>query len=809
MKRLLTLIFIICSFLSFGQYSEITNGQSGLSVRTSLNSMFSQLYDLHLTASFSSDNASWHDDRQAGDTYFRLSSDLGLTWSDGIFFFDGRNIDTLETNIIILDNDTIQLSGSVDGQILQRIDGKWTNTSTVLFDSLIYNNDNDGYLKLLSEGLVIDSVLVDDDNFYINNDGQVEHLGDLREHIAHSSTPYISLGASITDNGDGTIYIDSCEAFIKISNAIDADFKAVKVNDTTMTIAENSNIVLLVDYNSGNPVYKQIVSSPGYLYSNWDEIPFATIVNNTIRILRNPFIDAATNGIYKNTLSQFNYQPMRYLAGLTTASTGTRQLTVSAGAILRGNDYDPISSINTSTGDTFTRMYVTSGTWTRTTGQTTVSNTQYNNTTTGLATIDNNKYANKWLYYVYDSPSFWVLIEGQNQYTALSDAQAAAPPSTLPPELNPYYAGSLLVAKIIVQQGTTNIIQIQNPLIIQFQTTSSASTDHAALSNLAWSTSGHTGTASYLAGFDGTGAATNVAKIFAADTYGATYAGNIGIGAASIQNSLVKMSTALDDYTLEVYNTDGLYGEALKLQGGGGGTTNSIAKFYNTDPALRFDFRAAGQLYLKNLDVASSDSILYYQSDGEITRGVLNTSGVTFGTTTQIPYMNSGGTDFNYSSSLVWDDFELRLNTTDYGSYSFQNDGNSYLGGITIVNGSLNMSGGNSIIQNVTSGSATTSITHNASSANIGAYSVSTSSATTLSILYLSDGAQGTIFLNVGTVPSSLTINTYSDAGSTGLTERVIGSTATLTTNKTTSITYTCANDGTNTYVYLVYGQQQ
>ena len=64
--------------------------------------------------------------------------------------------------------------------------------------------------------------------------------------------------------------------------------------------------------------------------------------------------------------------------------------------------------------------------------------------------------------------SFWVLIEGQNQYTALSDAQAAAPPSTLPPELNPYYAGSLLVAKIIVQQGTTNIIQIQNPLIIQF-----------------------------------------------------------------------------------------------------------------------------------------------------------------------------------------------------------------------------------------------------------------------------------------------------------------------------------------------------
>jgi hypothetical protein len=44
----------------------------------------------------------------------------------------------------------------------------------------------------------------------------------------------------------------------------------------------------------------------------------------------------------------------------------------------------------------------------------------------------------------------------------------------------------------------------------QWATVSSGTTNHAGLSNLEWSVSGHTGTASTLAGFDGAGAATDV-----------------------------------------------------------------------------------------------------------------------------------------------------------------------------------------------------------------------------------------------------------------------------------------------------------
>ena len=139
-------------------------------------------------------------------------------------------------------------------------------------------------------------------------------------------------------------------------------------------------------------------------------------------------MESATNAVYKNILGQLNYQPIRYLGGLGSAEVGTRQLSVAAGAVLLSNEYTGIAAINTSVSDTFTRMYVTAGTWTRTTGQTTVDNTQYNNTTTGLVAISNNKYVNKWLYYVIDAPSFWLLIEGQQEYTALADAEEGGIP---------------------------------------------------------------------------------------------------------------------------------------------------------------------------------------------------------------------------------------------------------------------------------------------------------------------------------------------------------------------------------------------
>ena len=137
-----------------------------------------------------------------------------------------------------------------------------------------------------------------------------------------------------------------------------------------------------------------MASAGGYFYQNWDKLPFATCVNIVSKIIVNTFKDSGTNAVYKNVLTQLNFQAIRYLGGLTPSEVGTRNVAIAAGAVALSNDYKGIAPLNTSTGGTFTRLYVTNGVWTRTTGQTQVSNTQYNNIATGLVSISNNKYVN-------------------------------------------------------------------------------------------------------------------------------------------------------------------------------------------------------------------------------------------------------------------------------------------------------------------------------------------------------------------------------------------------------------------------------
>jgi len=113
------------------------------------------------------------------------------------------------------------------------------------------------------------------------------------------------------------------------------------------------------------------------------------------------------------------------------------------------------------------------------------------------------------------------------------------------------------------------------------------------------------------------------------------------------------------------------------------------------------------------------------------------------------------------------------------------------------------------LTQTVSNGDKTASFTHDASSASIGNYNLSTTSAVTVSIHNLSSGNQGTIFLDVGASnPSSITITGYSDAGSTEITNKIELSTLANAANKMTSVTYTCANDGTNLEIILIYGQE-
>ena len=305
--------------------------------------------------------------------------------------------------------------------------------------------------------LTVDSV--SDNNVYIYGNGTTETL---RGQNAHVGTPHISSGAVMTDLGNDSISITACNAYMKITNSDDAILQQIIVPADTFFIPDDLNYSVYIDYNGGTPTYAIRQSTAGYFYSNWDNLIFAVVVNNRNEIKINNFKDNAINPEYKDLLGLANSDPIRVLGdGITTTDAGTRTFSTSVGAALFGNEYQVIMPINTSSTDTFTRIYYDSQ-WERIEGEQTINNTHYNDTANGLVALNTGFFANKWLYYVTDQPSFWVVLEGQSQYGSFSDAAVVTEPSFIPPELNQFYAGAFLVAKFIVQEGKTEFIDIQN-----------------------------------------------------------------------------------------------------------------------------------------------------------------------------------------------------------------------------------------------------------------------------------------------------------------------------------------------------------
>lgn len=85
MKRLILIfsILFICG-AAIAQKQTIANGESGLSVRTKMNTMFGQLYDNNINIGFSANGSSWHDNYSSGDVYFRISRDQGTSWGESV-----------------------------------------------------------------------------------------------------------------------------------------------------------------------------------------------------------------------------------------------------------------------------------------------------------------------------------------------------------------------------------------------------------------------------------------------------------------------------------------------------------------------------------------------------------------------------------------------------------------------------------------------------------------------------------------------------------------------------------------------------
>jgi len=281
----------------------------------------------------------------------------------------------------------------------------------------------------------------------------------------------VNSGGQLSDNGDGTITVSEGYGLLKTNNSSTGDnFSADMPANNSLGISQDEINYIYADYNGGSPIFATTTSR--------DSINGRSEVAVGIAYNDGTHIHTLSGGVQVQDLAQRTHKRAEDLYGFLRASgmviseTGTRGLAMTEGKFWRGNTE---LSATASPSITFSTWY-NDGAWQETTGQTTVSNTQYNDYGTGLETIAPNKYG---VYYIYrDFDEHFHLVYGVGSYN-LATAQGLGSPDNLPDVVKAF---SMLLAKVIVERDGTNFTGIQTPWEIQFS--GQTVTDHGSLGGL-------------------------------------------------------------------------------------------------------------------------------------------------------------------------------------------------------------------------------------------------------------------------------------------------------------------------------------
>lgn len=276
-----------------------------------------------------------------------------------------------------------------------------------------------------------------------------------------------------------------------------------------------------------------------------------------------------------------------------------------------------------------------SANWEWDTGNTTIKKLvagaeQYNNGNS-LANVSNSNHFAMWVYATNNTAEPFIAILGQRQDVTLTSARANNTPDSISYGALPS-AEMKLMYRVIFKQGTTAPIETADyRSVSNLPVTNYTATDHSTLSNLLWTTSGHTGTASTMPVFDSTGAPveytmTGSGTVAALQTSPAfltqistpsivTASGALGITPAAGSNLNVSLSTT-GDFAV---NTNQLYVDTSAGKVGIGTTAPAYALDVNGIMSGRNDFYITKPTGVLSELLTASDSqvqVVYTGSGG-------------------------------------------------------------------------------------------------------------------------------------------------------------------------------------------------
>lgn len=283
-------------------------------------------------------------------------------------------------------------------------------------------------------------------------------------------------GFAVTNNGNGTVNIDDGTAFLRATN--DQYAPLVKYNIpgvTNLTLTDNANNYVLVDYNGGSPTLTVTTNSSTINTETNSLAIVISRVGNTLDWLS--LVGQNNDANAKLRIRFLNQEGIRRANGAVIGFVN-RNLTLTAGTLFSGLIRINSPAFNTVTPDTFTYVYNNGSVWTRVTGQTQVNNTQYNNAGT-LTTMPNNDFRTDYVYLLPNNPSKLYVVYGSATYANITLARNAPTPTTLPSELQVL---GLLVGRQIIQKNASVISEVSSAFAEVF--TGVGVPEHNALAGL-------------------------------------------------------------------------------------------------------------------------------------------------------------------------------------------------------------------------------------------------------------------------------------------------------------------------------------
>ena len=284
---------------------------------------------------------------------------------------------------------------------------------------------------------------------------------DVGDILRKTTSAQYFTGFDITENGDGSVDVDAGTVRLRSGDDPDAEFYSCGVaGQSSIALTDNDVNYIYAEYNIGSPQLNVGLDLTAINIRDSVALWAVTRIGTATHVvdLRGVTEDLPAGFAKRTTIAGLH----EHAVGAELTETGTRNIAVSEGRFYIGADGQTTDAFDTSATDSFTTVYDDGASgWTRTTAQTTINNTQYDDGSGTLAAADNNKYIVHFVYIVRNTPDELFVKYGTAQYAKLADAQEAEAPTDLPPELDPHGSG-ILVGKVIIQKSATAFADVQS-----------------------------------------------------------------------------------------------------------------------------------------------------------------------------------------------------------------------------------------------------------------------------------------------------------------------------------------------------------